>query len=35
MMDRFVAACSEYGSTDKKAVLEGRKLSLVISPIKK
>ena len=35
MMDRFGAACSEYGSTDKKAVLEGRKLSLVISPIKK
>ena len=35
MMDRFVAACSEYGTTEKKAVLEGRKLSLIISPIKK
>lgn len=35
MMDRFVAACAEYGQADKKAVLEGRRLSLIISPIKK
>lgn len=35
MMDKFVAACSEAGTTEKKAVLEGRKLSLVIVPIAK
>lgn len=35
MMDRFVQACAEFGSAEKKAVLEGRKLSLLILPVNK
>ena len=35
MMDKFVDACSEFGTAEKKAVMEGRKLSLVISPVAK
>lgn len=35
MMDKFVEACSEFGTTEKKAVMEGRKLSLIISPVAK
>lgn len=35
MMDKFVQACSEYGTAEKKPVLEGRKLSLLIVPVNK
>ena len=35
VISRFVEACSEYGTVDKKPVLEGRQISLNIAPIKK
>ncbi|MBP3918259.1 MAG: translation initiation factor IF-3 [Clostridia bacterium] len=31
---RFLAACAEAGSTDKKPTLEGRSMSVILSPIK-
>ena len=34
MLDKFIAACEEYGATDKKPVMEGRFMSVVISPVK-
>lgn len=34
IMNRFVEACGELGSVDKKPVLDGRIMSMVISPIK-
>ena len=34
MLDKFISACEEYGATDKKPVMEGRFMSVVISPIK-
>ena len=34
VLDRFEAACAELGTVDKKPVLEGRFLSMVISPVK-
>lgn len=34
MLERFAAACSEFGSIDKKASLEGRVLTMFITPIK-
>ena len=35
IMDKFVAACEEKGTVDKKPVLDGRILSMVIVPLKK
>ncbi len=35
MLSRFAEACSEYGSVDKAAVLEGRQLTMFIAPLKK
>lgn len=34
IMDKFRDACSEVGSVDKAPVLDGRILSMVISPVK-
>ncbi len=33
-MDRFEQACSEFGTVDKKPVLDGKILSMVVSPKK-
>jgi translation initiation factor IF-3 len=33
-MQRFEEACSEFGVTDKKPALDGKILSVVISPKK-
>ena len=35
IMEKFRVACEELGAVDKKPVLDGRMLSMVISPIKK
>ena len=35
VIERFIEACSEYGTVDKKPVLEGRQISLNIAPVKK
>ena len=34
MLDKFLVACEEVGTTDKKPVMEGRFMSVVISPVK-
>ena len=34
VLERFEAACSEVGTVDKKPVLDGRFMSMVISPVK-
>lgn len=34
VMTRFEAACSECGSVDKKPVLEGRSMSMVVMPLR-
>jgi translation initiation factor IF-3 len=34
VLERFEAACQEAGTVDKKPVLEGRFMSMVISPVK-
>ena len=33
-LEKFEAACSEFGTVDKKPVLDGRFMSMVISPVK-
>ena len=35
VIERFIEACSEYGTVDKSPVLEGRQITLNIAPIKK
>lgn len=35
IMEKFREACAELGTVDKKPVLDGRLLSMVISPVKK
>ena len=35
IIEKFEAACAEFGTTDKKPVLDGRFLSMVLNPIKK
>lgn len=35
IMEKFRAACEELGTVDKKPVLDGRIMSMVISPVKK
>ena len=34
VLEKFEAACSELGAVDKKPVLDGRFMSMVISPVK-
>ncbi len=34
VLEKFEASCSELGTVDKKPVLEGRFMSMVISPVK-
>ena len=34
VIDRFVEACSDVGTTDKAPILEGRFLSVIIAPMK-
>ena len=34
VLEKFEAACSEAGTVDKKPVLDGRFMSMVISPVK-
>ena len=34
ILDKFEEACSELGAVDKKPVLDGRFMSMVISPVK-
>ena len=34
VLDKFEAACSEAGTVEKKPVLDGRFMSMVISPVK-
>lgn len=34
VLERFEAACAEVGAVDKKPVLDGRMMSMVISPVK-
>ena len=34
ILDKFEEACSEVGTVDKKPVLDGRFMSMVISPVK-
>ena len=34
VLERFENACSEAGTVDKKPVLDGRFMSMVISPVK-
>lgn len=35
IIGKFIDLCSEYGSTDKAPVLDGRRMSVTISPVKK
>ena len=35
IIERFLDLCSEYGAADKAPALDGRRMSVVISPIKK
>lgn len=35
LLDRFEEFCSEYGTAEKRAVLDGRRMILQINPIKK
>ena len=34
MLEKFISACEEYGTTDKKPVMEGRFMSVVLAPVK-
>ena len=34
VLEKFEAACEEFGTVDKKPVLDGRFMSMVISPVK-
>ena len=34
IMDKFIESCSDVGSVDKKPVLDGRIMSMVVSPLK-
>ena len=34
ILEKFEAACAEYGTVEKKPVLDGRFLSMVVSPVK-
>ena len=34
MLERFAEYCSEYGTVDKKPVMEGRQVSMFLAPVK-
>lgn len=34
ILNKFAAACAEYGTVDKKPVLEGRQVTMFLSPVK-
>ena len=34
MLERFAGYCSEYGTVDKKPVMEGRQVSMFLAPVK-
>ena len=34
VLEKFEASCAEFGAVDKKPVLDGRFMSMVISPVK-
>ena len=34
IMTKFEEACAEYGTTDKKPVLDGRLMSMILAPVK-
>ena len=34
MLAKFQDACADYGSVDKKPVLEGRQMTMFINPLK-
>ena len=35
IIEKFIGLCSEFGTTDKAPVLDGRRMSVIISPVKK
>ena len=35
LIKKFIETCSEYGAADKAPVLDGRRMNVTISPIKK
>ena len=35
IIGKFIELCSEFGATDKAPVLDGRRMSVIISPVKK
>ena len=35
IIGKFIEFCSEFGTTDKAPVLDGRRMSVIISPVKK
>lgn len=35
LINKFIEACSEYGAVDKAPVLDGRRMTVTISPVKK
>ena len=35
IIGKFIDLCSEYGTTDKAPTLDGRRMSVTISPVKK
>ena len=35
IIGKFIELCSEFGTTDKAPVLDGRRMSVIISPVKK
>ncbi len=34
VIERFIEACAEYGTTDKKPTIEGRFVSILLTPVK-
>ena len=34
VIERFMEACAEYGTTDKKPVIDGRFCSVLLVPVK-
>ena len=34
VMDQFEAACAEFGTAEKKAIVEGRNMTLMLSPVR-
>jgi len=34
VMDKFAEYCAEYGTVDKKPVMEGRQVSMIVAPVK-